>query len=46
MSYKGEMNEGGKEEKKQRMGERGRGSDKRGDNGMKGKRKDRRKRGK
>jgi len=32
MSYEGEMNEGRKEEEKQRVGERGRGSDKRGDN--------------
>jgi len=36
MSYEGEMNEGRKEEEKQRMGERGGGSDKRGDDGMKG----------
>jgi len=36
MSYEGEMNEGRKEEKEQRVGKRGRGSDKRGDNGVEG----------
>jgi len=43
MSHEGEVNEGRREEEKQRVGERGKGSDKRSDDGVKGERGDKKK---